>query len=173
MHGGLICLVTQSKQSIRIKTSYYFPKTVRAIGAVFGLFGLAMVWTSPILGLLFVFITVVIFTTHYGFEISVHPNYVREYISVLGFYEGKKSPYKAVEFVFIQPGQLRFLTYWLSEKVSDGFEAYIKFDGRNEIMILAMHRKEDLIHVMKGMATRLQVPIRDYTDGIPVPIYEP
>lgn len=165
--------VTKSKQTIHIKTSYYFPKAVRAIGAVFGLFGLAMIWTSPVLGLLFIFITVVIFTTHYGFEIMVQPNSVREYISVLGFKEGRRSPYNSIEFIFIQPGQLRYLSYTLSEKVSDGFEAFLKFEGRNEMLVLALLRKETLVQSMKSVATRLQVPIRDYTDANPIIIFEP
>ena len=165
--------MTTSRQTIRFKTAYYFPKTVRAIGAVFGLFGLAMVLTSPVLGLLFVFITLVIFTTHYGFEIAVQPNSVREYISVLGFKDGKRSPFNAIEFIFIQPGKLRFLTYSLREKESDCTEAYLKFEGRNEMMMLALVKKENLVNIMKGIASRLKVEIRDYSEGNPVVIYEP
>lgn len=166
-------LVTHSKQIIRFKTAYYFPKTVRAIGAIFGLFGLAMVLTSPVLGLLFMFITLVIFTTHYGFEISVQPNSVREYIFVLGFKEGKRSPFNSIEFIFVQPGKLRYLTYSLMEKENDCVEAYLKFEGRNEMMMLAMAKKENLITAVKNIAARLKVEIRDYSDGNPVTIFEP
>jgi hypothetical protein len=165
--------VPNSNRAIRFKTAYYFPKTVRSIGAVFGLFGLAMAWTSPILGLLFLFITLVIFTTHYGFEIELKPNTVREYIFVLGFREGKRSPFKEAEFIFVQPGKLRFLTYALREKEVDGFEAYLKFEGRNEMLMLALEKKDKLIAIMRGVATRLQVPIRDYSDGNPITVFEP
>ena len=165
--------VTSSRQTVRFKTAYYFPKPVRAIGSVFGIFGLAMIFTSPVLGGLFLFITVVIFTTHYGFEITLKPNGVREYIFLLGFREGKGSPFNAIDFIFIQPGRMRYLTYTLGEHVSDCFEAYLKFEGRNEIMMLTHIRRDSLLQQARQVATRLQVPIRDYTDGNPTIIYEP
>lgn len=164
--------MTSTKQILRFKTAYYFPKTIRAIGAIFGLFGLAMMLTSPVLGVLFMFITMVIFTTHYGFEIAIKPNSIREYISVLGFREGKRNPFNAIDFIFIQPGKIRYLTYLLGERESDCYEAYLKFEGRNEMMMMAIIKKENLVSSMRGIASRLQVPIRDYSDGNPVVIYE-
>lgn len=132
-----------------------------------------MVISAPVLGALFAFITIVIFTTHYGFEIEVKPNFVREYISILGFRNGKRSSFKEAEFIFIQPGKIRFLTYALQEKELDGFEAYVKFEGRNEVLILTNEKKDKLINIVKSGALLLHVPIRDYTDGNPITVFEP
>jgi hypothetical protein len=159
-----------SPQRLRVKTAYFFPKTIRAIGAMFCIFGLAMVWTSTILGLLFIFITIVIFTTHYGFEIHTRPNYFREYVSVLGLKEGKKMPFKAIEFIFIQRGNFRFLTYGLREKELPAFEAYLKFEGRNEVQMLTEVNKDNLLNKLRNLAKPLNVPIRDYSDGDPVTV---
>jgi hypothetical protein len=165
--------VPKLNRSIYFKTAYYFPKTVRAIGAVFGLFGLAMLLSSPVLGALFMFITLVIFTTHYGFEIEMQPNAVREYIGILGFRNGKRNAFKDVEFIFIQSGKLRYLTYALREKEVEGFEAYLKFEGRNEMLMLALEKKDRLVATMKGIASRLHIPIRDYTSGEPITVFKP
>jgi hypothetical protein len=162
--------IVRTTSSLRVKTSNFFPKTVRAIGAVFGIFGLAMVWTSTILGLLFIFIAVVIYTTHYGFEINTNPNSFREYVWVLGFKEGKKSPFKAIEFLFIQRGYFRFLTYSLSEKELPAYEGYLKFEGRNEVQMLTDISKENLIAKLKNLASPLDVEIKDYSEGNPVVI---
>jgi hypothetical protein len=163
----------KSRQQVGLKTVSYFPKTVRAIGAVFCIFGLAMIWATPIIGLLFVFITGVIFTTHYGFEISVGPNAFREFVWVLGWKDGKKNPFKAVEFIFIQPGKFTYLTYGLRERTLPAFEGYIKFEGRNEVQVLTEVNKDKLLQKLKSIAEFLKVPIRDYSDGNPVTIFEP
>lgn len=157
----------------KIKTSSYFPKTVRAIGAIFGIFGLAMIWTGPVIGILFLFISVVIFTTHYGFEICVAPNSYREVVWVLGWIDGRKNPFKTVEFLFIQRGKLSFLTYSLSDGERPAFEGYIKFEGRNEVHFLTDISKENLIVKLINLATHLSVPIFDYSDGNPIQLFSP
>jgi len=160
-------------KSIRLKTASFFPKTVRAIGAVFCIFGLGMVWTSPIIGLLFLFITIVLFTTHYGFEIMLAPNSFREFVWVLGWKEGKSSAFKAVEFLFIQRGTFRFLTYALREQEQPAFEGYLKFEGRNEVHALTDVDKDRLITKMQALAKTLNVPIKDYSEGNPIIVFEP
>jgi hypothetical protein len=162
--------IVRTTGSLRIKTANFFPKTVRAIGAIFGIFGLAMVWTSTVLGLLFIFIALVIYTTHYGFEINTSPNFFREYVWVLGYKEGKKSPFKAIEFLFIQRGSFRFLTYSLKEKELPAYEGYLKFEGRNEVQMLTEVSKEMLITKLKNLAAPLDVEIKDYSEGNPVVI---
>jgi hypothetical protein len=162
-----------TKKVIQIKTSSYFPKTVRAIGAIFCIFGLAMIWTSPVIGLLFIFITTVIFTTHYGFEINLNPNAFREFVWVLGWKEGRPAPFKSIEFLFIQQGKLTFLTYVLREKELPAFEGYLKFENRNEVQILTDVSKDRLIAKMKNLAINLNVPIKDYSEGNPVEVFSP
>lgn len=161
------------KNIIQVKTTYYFPKTVRAIGAVFCIFGLAMIWATPVVGLLFIFVTTVIFSTHYGFEIILGANTFREFVWVLGWKDGKRSGFKAIEFFFIQPGKFSFLTYALSERTVSAFEGYIKFDGRNEVHILTDTSKERLIAKIEALAKKLEVPIRDYSEGNPIDLFTP
>ena len=157
----------------RIKTSNYFPKTVRAIGALFCIFGLAMVWTSPIIGLLFLFITAVTISTHYGFELNTKPNSFREYVWVLGWKNGKVEPFKSIEFLFIQQGKFTFLTYGLKEKTLPAFEAYVKFEARNEVHFLTDTIKERLINKIIPIAQFINVEIKDYSDGLPETIFTP
>ena len=163
----------KEKLSLRIKTSNYFPKTVRAIGALFCIFGLAMIWTVPVIGLLFLFITAVTFTTHYGFELNTKPNSFREYVWVLGWKDGKTAPFKSIEFLFIQKGQHTFLTYTLKERTLPAFEAYVKFEGRNEVHFLTDTDKERLINKMKPVSQFVSVEIKDYSDGQPVTVFTP
>ena len=140
---------------------------------MFCIFGLAMIWTSPVIGLLFLFITLVIFTTHYGFEINLHPNSFREYVWVLGWMDGGKTAFKSIEFLFIQRGKFTFLTYSLQEKEQPAFEGYLKFEGRNEVHALTEVNKEKLIAKMENLANSLKVSIKDYSDGNPVTIFSP
>ena len=165
--------MAKENTTLRIKTSNYFPKTVRAIGAIFCIFGLAMIWTVPLIGILFLFITAVTFTTHYGFEIKVKPNSFREFVWILGVKDGKISPFKAVEFLFIQQGKYSYLTYGLKEKILPAFEAYLKFEGRNEVHFLTDTNKERLINKMMLMANFLIVEIKDYSEGNPITLYTP
>jgi hypothetical protein len=173
--SNLLCYITKyfKDLNIRIKTVQYFPKTVRAIGAVFGLFGLVMIWETPVIGLLFLFVTAVIFSTHHGFEINLEPNYFRDYVWVLGWMDGNKSNFKKVEFLFLQIGKHSFLTYSLKEKEVAAFEGYLKLEGRNEVHFLTDVNKERLILKMERLASRLQVAIMDYSNGNPVRIFEP
>lgn len=161
------------KTFIRIKSSNYFPKTVRAIGALFCIFGLAMIWTSPIIGLLFLFITAVTITTHYGFEVNTQPTSFREYVWVLGWKDGKIASFKSIEFLFIQPGNFTFLTYSLKEKTLPAFEAYVKFEDRNEVHFLTDTKKDRLLTKITPLAQLTNVEIRDYSDGKPVTVFAP
>lgn len=165
--------MAKTKDYIRLKSSSYFPKTVRVIGVLFSIFGLAMIWTSPVIGLLFLFITAVTFTTHYGFEINTKPNSFREFVWVLGWRDGKVAPYKSIEFLFIQKGKHTFLTYGLRERTLPAFEAYVKFEARNEVHFLTDINKEKLISKITLIAEFLSVEIRDYSDGNPITIYVP
>jgi hypothetical protein len=159
-------------QHISFKTASFFPKTVRAIGAVFCIFGLGMAWTSPMIGLLFIFIAAVIFTTRYGFEINIGPNFFREFVWVLGWKEGRKTAFKSVEFLFIQRGKFAFLTYALQEKEREAFEGYIKFEGRNEVHALTDVNKSRLVARMKSLGTLLNVDVKDFSDGAPIIVHE-
>jgi hypothetical protein len=163
----------RKKDIIRLRMAPYFPKTVRAIGVVFCIFGLAMIWTSPIIGLLFLFITAVTLTTHYGFEINIKPNSFREYVWVLGWRDGKMAPFKAIEFLFIQEGKFTFLTYGLREKTLPANEAYVKFEGRNEVHFLTDTNKERLLNRIKPVSEFLSVEVKDYTEGNPVVVFTP
>jgi hypothetical protein len=125
-----------------------------------------------VIGLLFTFITMVIFTTHYGFEIAINPNSFREFAWVLGWREGKANPFKAIEFLFIQRGKTVLLTYTLQEKEQPAFEGYIKFEGRNEVHAFTETSKEKLFLKMKVMAAKFGVEIKDYSDGNPVVLFE-
>src|SRR5689334_20128729 len=158
--------------AISVKTSPYFPKTVKAIGAVFFIFGLAMIWTTPVIGALFIFIASVISSTHYGFEINSNPNSFREFVWVLGWKEGKKLPFKSIEFLFIQPCKFTFLTYGLREKTVEAFEGYIKFEGRNEVEVLKDVNKDRLVVKLTRLAEFFNVDIRDYSDGNPITIFQ-
>jgi hypothetical protein len=159
--------------NITLKTSSYFPKTVRAIGALFCIFGLAMIWTLPVIGLLFLFITAVTFTTHYGFEISLAPNSFREFVWVLGWKDGKKTSFNSVEFLFIQSGKFSFLTYTLKEKQLPAFEGYLKFEGRNEVHAITDVSRDKLVARLRPMADYLQIPILDYSEGVQKTVYSP
>jgi hypothetical protein len=165
--------MSATKTSIRLRTSDYFPKTVRAIGTLFCVFGLAMIWTAPIIGALFLFITAVTFTTHYGFEINTRPNSFREYVWVLSWKDGKVAPFKSIEFLFLQEGKHTFLTYGLKEKTLPAYEAYIKFEGRNEVHFLTDTNKERLISKIKPISEFISVEIMDYTSGEPVTLFTP
>lgn len=161
-------LSAMQQAGYRIKTAYYFPKIIRLLGAIFSIFGLAMVWTAPIIGSLFLFITLVIFSTHYGFEIQLGTNQFREFVWVLGYKDGRKHAFKAAEFIFIQPGKWKTLSYTLKEKDVEGYEAYLKFEGRNEQLVIHHANKEHLVQLMRQLSNYLKVPIKDYSDGNPV-----
>jgi hypothetical protein len=163
----------RGRKYIRIRNTPYFPKTVRAIGVVFCIFGLAMIWTSPIIGLLFLFITAVTLTTHYGFEIRINPNSFREYVWVLGWRDGKVVPFKSIEFLFIQEGKFTFLTYGLKERTLPASEGYVKFEGRNEVQFLMDTDKERLVQRIKPVSEFLSVDIKDYSEGPPVIVFTP
>ena len=132
-----------------------------------------MIWNTPVIGLLFLFVTTVIFSTHHGFEINLEPNYFRDYVWVLGWMDGNKSNFKKVEFLFIQIGKHAFLTYSLGEKEVPAFEAYFKFEDRNEVHFLTDVNRQRLILKMERLASRLEVPIMDYSIGNPVCIFMP
>ena len=83
------------------------------------------------------------------------------------------APFKAIEFLFVQGGTYTFLTYGLKEKTLPASEAYVKFEGRNEVQFLFDTDKERLITRMKPISEFLSVEVKDYSNGHPTVVFSP
>lgn len=163
-----ILKITMNK--IDFKISGYFSGTIIFLGVFLLVVGLSIFFVSQIGSLILFFISLVIFTTHYGLAVDLDNKVYHDYLWILGFRNGEKGKFNTLEYVFIkksnvtQTMQLRVASSTIRKEVFDG---YLKFSEHHKIHLLTMDSKENLIKKLKNISIRLKVRIIDYSNGEP------
>lgn len=155
---------------IDFKTSGYFTGHIIFLGVFLLAIGLPLIFVNVIGGLILCFISLVILTTHYRLNIDLDNKTYHDYLWILGFRNGEKGKFNALEYLFIkmsnvtQTMRLRVVSSTIRKEVFDG---YLKFSEHDKIHLLTMDSKESLIKKLKSISSRLKVRIIDYSEGNP------
>ena len=155
---------------IDFKISGYFSGTIIFFGVFVLVAGLSIFFVSQISSFILFFIGLVIFTTHYRLSIDLDNKTYHDYVWILGFRNGEKGKFSAIEYLFIknsnvtQTMRLRVVSSTIRKEV---FKGYIKFSEHDKIHLLTMDSKERLIKKMKAISARLKIRVIDYSDGEP------
>lgn len=155
---------------IDFKTSGYFPWTIIFLGLVLAFVGFLFVVENPIVGVILLLISLIIFTTHYRLKIDFDNKVFHDYLWILGLKNGDKRKFENIEYLFIKKSKvsqtmyLRVASSTIQKEVYDG---YLKFSEKDKIHLVTKDSKKDLIKKLRIMSASLRVKIIDYSEGEP------
>jgi hypothetical protein len=159
-------------QKFRYFTGYYFPAYMIFLGVVMlfvgaVLFSLDMIFAP----LCLILLSAMFFTGHYGLEIDTKNKRYREYISILGFKNGKEKTYQALCGILIKSSLMSQTMYSLSNHSSSfritEFDSYLEFDDGSRIHLISRRSKKKLLRKIQIISADLCVGILDKTTAQP------
>jgi len=157
-------------KTVDFKTSNYFSGTIFIIGVIFSITGILVLFANIIIGLVLLFSSVVIFTTHYRLSIDFEKKVFHDYLWILGMKSGEKGDFEEVEYLFIKKSKetqtmsVRVASATVRKEVYDG---YLRFSEVEKIHLLAKDSKDDVVKKLREISAMLNVGIIDYSEGEP------
>lgn len=150
------------------KTDNYFSWHVRVMAI--GVLPVAiMLLEKSVLGsLALLFISVVIFTTHYRLSLDFSKKVYREYLWILGMKDGKPHRFDDLAYFFIKKNissQTMGLKAATTTVVKEVYDAYLKFSNEEKLHITTTNHKHKLIDKLRPISKQLKIEILDYTEG--------
>ncbi|SKC87252.1 hypothetical protein [Ohtaekwangia koreensis] len=158
---------------IDFKNTIYFPWTIVFLGVCLLLASMFVIFESLIAGLALLFISFLIFTTHYRLSIDFEAKVFFDYIWILGMKSGSKQTFETIEYLFIKKNktvQRMNHVVGYSEVRKEKYDGYIKFSETQKIHLLAKDSKEVLLTKLRPISKQLNLKIIDYSTGVPVEI---
>lgn len=155
---------------IDFKTSGYFPWTIIFLGLVLAFVGFLFVVENPIVGVILLLISLIIFTTHYRLKIDFDNKVFHDYLWILGLKNGDKGKFENIEYLFIKKSKVsqtmsvRVASTTIQKEVYDG---YLKFSEKDKIHLITKDSKNDLIKNLRVISSSLKIKIIDYSEGEP------
>ena len=148
------------------KTSGYFSGSILFLGGLLVFLALMLLSSNWIASVIFLAISVVIFTTHYRFRIDFANKTYHDYLWILGMKHGEKGKFAQVEYLFVKGSRvsesmrLKAASSTITKNV---FDAYIKFSPEKKIHLFTKNSKHDVLVRLKELASILSTRIVDYT----------
>lgn len=157
-------------KAIDFKTSGFFSWTIIFLGFVLAFLGLLFVVENPVVGVILLLISLIIFTTHYRLKIDFDNKVFHDYLWILGLKNGDKGKFETIEYLFIKKNKVsqtmsvRVASTTIVKEVYDG---YLKFSEQEKIHLITKDSKKDLVDKLRKISTSLKVKIIDYSEGEP------
>ena len=157
-------------KAIDFRTSGYFSWTIIFLGFVLSFVGFLFVLENPIVGVILLLISLIIFTTHYRLKIDFDNKVFHDYLWISGLKNGDKGKFESIEYLFIKKSKVsqtmsvRVASTTIVKEVYDG---YLKFSEQEKIHLITKDSKKDLIKKLREISTSLKVKIIDYSEGEP------
>ncbi len=158
---------------VDFRTSPYFPGSIIFLGVLLPLPGLFIASINILAALPFLFVSLIIFTTHNRLEVDSKNKVYRHYVWLLGLKRGESEAYENMEYLFIKKAKVqqevhsRVTSMTLHSEVYEGF---LRFSETDKIHLITSSKKAILINKLKIIASQLNVQILDYSEGTPVAI---
>lgn len=156
---------------VDFRTSGYFSGFIIFTGVGFVVLGLVTLGRNPIVGGILLFLSFLIFTTHYRLRIDLDKKTYHDYLWILGFRNGERGTFESVDYLFVrkskisQKMQLRAASSTMHKEVFDG---YLKLSGHHKIHLITNDDKESTVKFLKEKAALLNVPVMDHC--VPEPV---
>lgn len=160
---------------VDFKTSGYFSWTIIFLGFVLAFVGFLFIIENPVVGVIQLLISLIIFTTHYRLKIDFDNKVFHDYLWILGLKNGDKVKFETIEYLFIKKSKVsqtmsvRVASTTIRKEVYDG---YLKFSEQEKIHLITKDSKKDLVKKLREISTSLKVKIIDYSEGAPKEILE-
>ena len=150
------------------KKGSLLPIQFQFFGLMLFILGVAFFRNHPIISLIPVAISVLIFTGQMGIKFDRSNNTWKEYNSFFFIKFGKVITYHAVDRIFINSAKQRrrystMYTGHSSTVSTQVWLGYLKFDDRTKIHLLTSERKEILLQKLERLSAFLKIEIMDTT----------
>lgn len=155
---------------INCRLSRYFSNQWFFVALLLLLAAIVLISKTLVGSAILVFVSVLIFTTHYRLSIDFNKKSYHDYVWVLGLKFGEKSVFEKIEYIFIKKNNVsqtmntRTSSTTIRKAVYDG---YLKFSEENKIHLLTEDNKKPLIKKLSEIAIKCNTKIFDYTEGEP------
>jgi DNA primase large subunit len=156
-----------SEEAVTIKTYYYLPwrgawVLVLIAGAV--AMGVAGKYVPAAFA---VFFAALAGTAHFGIRVDLKNKTYVDFLSMLGFVNGKKEKFESIEYVFIKSSkksQTMNSTSTSKMFTDDFYDGYIKFDQDEKVFLITHKKKERVMKTLKEISEKLGLEIVDHTE---------
>jgi hypothetical protein len=153
-------------KTIDIKTSPYFSGQVVFFGIVLVGIGLGFLIIKPVLSGILLFISLIIFTTHYRLRVDLEAKTYFDYLWILGFRNGDTGKFEHLEYIFVKKSKvtqtmsLRVASTTIDKEIYDG---YLKFSDQHKIHLVTKDSQQGLLKILAPIAEKLAVKIVDHS----------
>lgn len=153
------------KNKFSYLTQDYFPPNIKLLGGLFFVVGLlALVLAKFLAGTIFLLLGILIFTTKYGIAIDIQAKSYHDFLSIVGYKNGKKHPFQSIEYLYITSGK-KTTTMQLRANATTitklEFNGYIKFSEDEKVHLSSSEKKEKVENFLNQMSSDLKVEVRD------------
>lgn len=157
---------------LNFRTSLYFSGSIIFLGVLLlipsFITRISLIATVP-----FLFVSLIIFTTHYRLEIDLQRRVYRHYVWLLGMKRGNPESFEKIDYVFIKRNKVSQSMHSRvasSTVHSEVFEGFLRFSEKDKIHLITARKKESLVKKLKIIASQLNTQILDYSEEAPVAI---
>ena len=154
---------------IDFRTSSYFSGMIYFLGILLVIVSGPVAFQSLIAGAVLVLAGVVILTTHYRLSIDFSKKEFHDYLWILGLKYGEKAKFEKIEYLFIKKSNVSQVMRSQVQSTTfrkEVFDGYLKFSEEEKIHLITRGNKNDLIKGLRVIATKLNVKIVDYSEGM-------
>jgi hypothetical protein len=164
---------SEMKTNFHFTVQYYFPARIILVLAGIPI-GIGLFATQYFLwaGIILVG-CIVVWTTHYGFEIDFSSKKYREYAWILGIKTGEPIRFDRIEYLFVKKitmSQTMHSKITTASFSSEEYRGFIKFNEDDKIHFITGKNRETLIEKIKPTAKQMGVALFDYSDSSRVQI---
>jgi hypothetical protein len=153
---------------IKIRTGSFFPNGLVFSGGIVAAAGFLGIFVDWELGVPIFMTGLVVSTTHHRLIIDTDSKIYRDCVWFFGFNSGPKIKFDTIEYVFIKTSRESSTMYGRVNRTTVDkrvFDAYLRFSETDKIHLATRDYKPNLLRKVQPIATRLSVPINDYTSG--------
>jgi hypothetical protein len=157
-----------AQTKIDFKTQFFFPDGVVFVGCVVFFAGLLAVFSpQPVIGVVVMFGSIVVATTHVRVEIDLRNKRYREYILFLGMRIGKYERFDELDYLFVRKAKVsqRMAVGYVNANTirSERYEGYLRYDGDVMLHLFSQGKKAKLVEQLNKLSTQLNLRVVDKT----------
>ena len=153
-----------AKVSLKIK--HFFDGVYMYLGLLLAMIGVIFLLFDIVVSGIFLFLSILVFTTVYKLSIDTKNGFYRKYIWFLGLKKGKKYPFSTINKLILRK---RKYEHQLSSKMPNGiveyevYKAYIVFDKSNQLLIGESKNRNKIEKRVAKLRDQLSLEVQDLT----------
>lgn len=137
--------------------SYYFPATFIFLAILMFIFGIILLLSYVIIGVLLILLSLTILTARYRLMINLTNQSYHDYLWIAGIKKGEKGQFRNIECLFINKNKYRqTVNSRVSSMTKYGTEynGYIKFDV-TDVHLISSDHKSKVVQKLKRIRNKL------------------